>query len=43
VSRYGVQLIVIDYIQLMRVDGSENRTNEIARDLAQPERAWPRS
>ncbi|HVT35198.1 MAG TPA: replicative DNA helicase [Nevskiaceae bacterium] len=29
-ARHGLSLIVIDYIQLMQVPGSENRTNEIS-------------
>ena len=29
-ARHGLSLIVIDYIQLMQVPGSENRTNEVS-------------
>ncbi|MDO9452209.1 MAG: replicative DNA helicase [Stagnimonas sp.] len=29
-GRHGLSLIVVDYIQLMQVPGSENRTNEIS-------------
>lgn len=29
-ARHGLALIVVDYIQLMQVPGSENRTNEIS-------------